>query len=310
MNPHRLKAYLLLLMVAVIWGIAGPVIKITLGKIPPDLFILYRFLISTLITLPFFLVKGIKIPKEKISRLELASYCLLNSSVTLGLLFWGTAKTSLLSMSLIELLGPLLLMAAGFLFLKDQITKREKIGALIAFAGAGITGLSPLLGTGHRDGELFGNFLIFLSLISGAVCGVLAKKLMRKDISPALLANLSFLVGFITTFPFVIFNHGFSYALTPLTSASVGTWLVIFYMALISGNLAYILNNMGQKTIELSEAAPFAYLYPLFSALLAIVFLGDKLTFTLAAGSVMTLAGVLIAETKTRLEIVKKKRYN
>ncbi|PJA42810.1 EamA family transporter, partial [Candidatus Woesebacteria bacterium CG_4_9_14_3_um_filter_39_10] len=43
MNPHRLKAYILLLIVAVIWGIAGPVIKFTLGGFPPLLFLTYRF---------------------------------------------------------------------------------------------------------------------------------------------------------------------------------------------------------------------------------------------------------------------------
>ena len=71
-------------------------------------------------------------------------------------------------------------------------------------------------------------------------------------------------------------------------------------MAVVSGNIAYILNNMGQKTIELSEAAPFAYLYPIFSAILAVILLGDKLTTTIIVGSIITLTGVVIAETKKR----------
>jgi drug/metabolite transporter (DMT)-like permease len=206
-------------------------------------------------------------------------------------------------MSLIELFGPLLLIAAGYFFLNDRVTKREGLGALIAFAGAGVIGIGPILGTSKRDGELFGNFLIFLSLFSGAICGVLAKKLMRKDVSPALLANLSFPVGFITILPFVLIKGGLGYSLSPLTTASPTVWLGILYMALISGNLAYILNNMGQKTIELSEAATFAYLYPLFSAILAIALLQDKLTLPLILGSIITLSGVVIAEWK-------KKSYN
>lgn len=302
MNPHRLKAYFLLLIVAVIWGIAGPVIKITLGKIPPDLFILYRFFLSTLIALFFFVVKGLKLPKEKSTLIQLFIYCLLNSSISLGLLFWGTSKTSLLNMSLIELFGPLLLVLAGYFFLKDKITRREKAGTIVAFIGASVIGISPLLKTEGSEGNLFGNILIFLALVSSAVCGVLVKKLMKKGVSPVLLANLSFVVGFFTVLPFVIIKSGFNYSLSLFGTADLRVWLGIAYMAIVSGNIAYILNNRGQKTIELSEAAPFAYLYPIFSAVLAVILLGDKLTPPILLGSLVTLVGVVIAETK-------KKRY-
>lgn len=302
MNPHRLKAYFLLLIVAVIWGIAGPVIKITLGKIPPDLFILYRFFFSTLIALFFFVVKGLKLPKEKSTLIQLFIYCLLNSSISLGLLFWGTSKTSLLNMSLIELFGPLLLVLAGYFFLKDKITRREKVGTIVAFIGASVIGISPLLKTEGSEGHLFGNILIFLALVSSAVCGVLVKKLMKKGVSPTLLANLSFVVGFFTVLPFVIIKSGLNYGLSLFGTADLRVWLGITYMAIVSGNIAYILNNRGQKTIELSEAAPFAYLYPIFSAILAVILLGDKLTPPILLGSLVTLVGVVIAETK-------KKRY-
>ena len=300
MNPHRLKAYFLLLIVAVIWGIAGPVIKITLGKIPPDLFILYRFFISGILAILFFAISGIKLPKDKSTLIQLFVYCIFNSSITLGLLFWGTSKTSLLDMSLISLFGPLLLVAAGYFFLKDRITKREKIGTLIAFIGALIIGTSPIINTSSSDGKLLGNILIFLSLLSSAACGILVKKLMKNGVAPTLLANLSFVVGFLTILPFVIIKSGISYSLSPLGSADFGVWLGIAYMAIISGNIAYILNNMGQKTIELSEAAPFAYLYPIFSAILAVILLGDKLTTPIVFGSLITLIGVVIAETKKR----------
>ncbi|KKQ92461.1 MAG: hypothetical protein UT58_C0024G0006 [Microgenomates group bacterium GW2011_GWC1_39_7b] len=303
MEKHRLKAYILLLITAVIWGIAGLVIKATLDKIPADLFILYRFAVSTIVSVIFFAIQGIKLPKDKISLFQLFLYCLLNSSVSLGLLFWGTSKTSLLDMSLISLFGPLLLTAAGYIFLKDKITKQEKIGTTIAFIGALLIGISPLIGSSGTEGELFGNILIFLSLVSGAICGILAKKLMRNGVSPNLLANLSFVVGFITILPFVIIKSGAAYSLSLLGNSDINIWSGIVFMAVVSGNLAYILNNMGQKTIELSEAAPFAYLYPIFSAILATIFLGDRFTLPIILGAVVTFAGVILAETK-------KRRYN
>ena len=85
----RIKAYLLLLLVSVIWGIASPVIKFTLFGIEPDLFLAYRFAISTLISIITFIIMGVKLPKDfKLIGL-IFLYGFLNSVVSLGFLFFG-----------------------------------------------------------------------------------------------------------------------------------------------------------------------------------------------------------------------------
>ena len=56
MNPARLRAYLMLLVVAVIWGIATPIIKYTLEGFSPVIFLTYRFGISTVIAIVIFAV--------------------------------------------------------------------------------------------------------------------------------------------------------------------------------------------------------------------------------------------------------------
>ena len=54
MKPAK-KAYLYLLLAAIIWGVAGPVIKIGLDDLSYDVFLTGRFLISALIAIPFLL---------------------------------------------------------------------------------------------------------------------------------------------------------------------------------------------------------------------------------------------------------------
>ena len=44
---HRYTAYFLLLVVSIIWGVAGPVIKFTLGYFPPIIFLTYRFALAS-----------------------------------------------------------------------------------------------------------------------------------------------------------------------------------------------------------------------------------------------------------------------
>ena len=301
MNPARLKAYILLLIVGVIWGIAGPVIKLTLGEIDPAPFLLYRFLISSLIALPA-LIKGFRYLKTP-GLFLIIVYALLNSTATLGLLFWGTDNTTLLDMSLISLTGPILMMLLGYLFLGDKITRREKIGTSIALVGSLVIALEPIASNDHGGERLFGNILIILSLVCGAISGYLAKKLLREGFSPVFLTNISFVVGFVSLIPIVFSITSMSELSSTFYNLPLEGHLGILYMAIFSGTVAYTLNNMGQKTIELSEAALFSYLHPIISATIAVVFLGDALSTQIILGGTVAAVGVVIAE-------VKKKSYN
>ena len=300
MNPHRLRAYIFLLIVAVIWGIAGPVIKLTLKGLPPDIFLLYRFFISSIVAVIIFITTGIKFPKEpKIIR-DIVIYAFLNSIVTLGLLFWGMNKTSVLDMSLISLFGPILIILAGAIFLKDHITTRERIGIAIAFVGSALLVVEPLLKNHNGQSGFWGNLLILASLTSSAFCGVMLKKLLRRGIPPSFLANITFLIGFLTLLPFIMIKYNLAGSFSIIKNAPFPYHLGVIYMAIFSGTIAYGLYNLGQKTIELSEAALFAYLHPIFSAIIAITVLGDKLTTPVIIGSVVVFVGVMVAEMKKR----------
>ena len=122
MNPHRLKAYFLLTIVTIIWGVAEPVIKYTLGGFPPLLFLTYRFGLSTLVALITFSLFGFHFPKGNKLRLELCLYGFVTSTLSLGLLFFGLEKTTVLDATLITLINPLLISFAGVYFLKEHIT--------------------------------------------------------------------------------------------------------------------------------------------------------------------------------------------
>ncbi len=302
MKTARLKAYAELLIVALIWGIAGPVIKVTLKNLSPDVFLLYRFFLSSLISFFVIYIKRVKGPKDVSQKLLALLFAFLTSTCSLGFLFWGTNETTLLDMSLISLFGPVMMMVFGFVFLKEHMSKRMKIGAGIAFLGSLAVAIEPLvLGSSHGSGygnQLLGNVLVFLSLLSGTFSGLLAKKLMRQGVSPSYLANYAFLIGFITLAPITVFLRPPTETIAQIASAGILDHLGVFYMAYLSGTVAYTLTNMAQKTIELSETAIFSYLYPIISAVLAVILLGDKLSAYTIGGCAVTFAGVFISEFK------------
>lgn len=282
MKTHRFTAYLLLIVVSIIWAVAGPVIKYVLGEVPPLTFLLYRFAVSSIVALITFVFTGVHLPKKFSTLLLLLLYGFITSTVTLGLLFVGLKETTVLEMSLISLIGPLMIAIAGVAFLREHITKREKMGMAIALGGTALTVIAPM--------QLSGNLLIILYLIANTVSVIICKKLLRLGVSPSLMTNLTFIIGFITTLPLVG-------PLGPI-HLSINSIIGIVFLGAISGSLAYYMGNKAQKTIEVSEAGLFSYLYPLLSMPLAVIWLHEQVTLAYVIGAVIVAIGVVIAELK------------
>jgi drug/metabolite transporter (DMT)-like permease len=303
-NPYRLRSYFLFLIVSIIWAVAGPIIKFVLGELPPLVFLTYRFFISGILGLFYFIFTGFHLPKNLGTIIKLIIFSLFTTTFALGLLFWGLKDTTVLDMSIITLASPLVITVAGVIFLREHVTKREKTGMAIALVGALLTIIEPILNNGQSSlTKLSGNLLIASYLFVNAVPVVMAKKLLRQGVKPGILANLPFIFGFATLFPFLLLQSGFSETIGFLKTVSLEAHLGVFYMAVLSGTLAYWLSNIAQKTIEISESALFTYLYPILSIPLAILWLKEKVTITFVAGAIIVLIGVVIAEFK-------KKRYN
>ena len=300
MTPARIKAYFYLTLVALIWGIATPVIKYTLGGISPLPFLTYRFAISGVIGGIFLLFTARHLKTIFTNFLEVVLYGFLTTTFALGILFFGIEKTTVLDTALISAVGPLLTALAGVVFLKETITAREKLGIAVAFSGTLVTVFEPIFNGGLGSIQITGNFLVVGYLVVMAFSSILAKKLVRKDVDPLALTNVAFIVGFLTLLPFSLKQASASQLTNQIVSLSPNFQLGVWYMAAISGTLGYALWIRGQKTIEVSEAGVFNYLIPIFAAPLGVVWLGEKITPVFILGATLITIGVVIAEWKKR----------
>src|SRR3989344_2232853 len=237
MHPVRLRAYILLLIASAIWGVAGPVIKYTLGGIDALTFLVYRFGISTLIALIFFPKITFHLPKDPKVLLWLFVTAVFSSTIGIGLLFFGLETTTVLDMTLITLMAPLLAACSGVRFLHERITLREKVGMGIALIGTFFTVIEPLT-SGIGDGlQTSGNALILLYLISTIVPAVLTKKLLRAKVKPLTITNMEFIVGFVTLLPFLLIRTPLPELSNQLTKLPITYHTGVWYMALLSGTL-------------------------------------------------------------------------
>jgi len=303
MNPQRVRAYTYLLIVVLIWGASGPIIKFTLGGIDPLPFLAYRFTISAIFSLIFFLEKikrGRKFKQLRENFPIVVLYGILAVPLALGILFFALDKSTVLDLTLIGVIGPLMVTFGGAIFFRDHFTHREKIGIGIVLLGVLLNSFYPIFKAGYQV-RLTGNLLLLLFLFADSSATLVAKRVVQKKVKSGNLTNMAFIIGAVILIPLAVFVYGAGNLIDTILTLPLKYHLGVWYMALLSGNLAYFLYVRGQRSIEVSEAVLFNYLQPLVMIPLAIFWLGEKLSASFMVGAIIIAIGLFIAEYKRSL---------
>lgn len=297
----RTKAYIYLIITIVIWGVAGPVIKNTLNYFDPVIFLTYRFFLTSLVLIPMILFfhPHILTTLNNLTAKDWLIFIgssLLGTTIQLLLLFKGFELTSSIDGVLISSTSPILSVLAGWWLLKEHVTRREKIGAVIAFLGSVVIIIKPMLET-HKlfSGNSLGNLLILLANFAWVGHSIISKTQLRHNLSPILITTANFFIGFLSMSVILFFSRSMNYE--PITN-NLSAHLGVVYMALLSGALAYFLFQKAQKSIETSEANTFLFLQPVVATPLAYLWLGENVSATFIFGSVIIGLGVILSNLK------------
>src|SRR3989304_9894704 len=102
----RAKAYLALLTMAVIWGVALPLVKPSLEHVSPSQFLYFRYLIAAPLLLPVFIGYAFKLKLSLKTYLKIIALEILGTPIALTILYQGLKLTSGLEASLLGAAGP------------------------------------------------------------------------------------------------------------------------------------------------------------------------------------------------------------
>lgn len=290
----RATAYLLLLLSSIIWGVAGPVIKYTLDFLPPFNFLFWRFVITSLVTLPIFVWYLKKHPIKLAWLPHLIVLGVLATTINLSFVFLGFDRTSAMEGTLLGAMSPVFVAIGGIVFLKEKVTRRELAGIALAVGGTVFTVLEPLIAGGFLGREAaLGNFFMLLYGISWMIYVLLAKRWAKLGMRPFHVVAVSFFVGPPTFLPAALLERG---QLFPLWTVSLNAMAGLLYMSILSSLVAYTAYQVGLWIIEASEADVFNYLHPIWAAPFALTWLGERITLTFLVGAFLIALGVVIAE--------------
>jgi drug/metabolite transporter (DMT)-like permease len=103
------------------------------------------------------------------------------------------------------------------------------------------------------------------------------------------------IVGLAAIFPFYLleFTGGKSFEVTTATVVTIG------YVAVFASVLAFIFWNAAIRAIGANKAGPFVHLMPVFSTILAVLFLEETLAWHHAYGAALIFAGILMTTFRT-----------
>lgn len=279
---------------SIIWGIATPILKLTLQSIPPFTLAYLRFIIALAIVMPIFFLKGYwkKIYPSDLKQILLAG--ILGITLNIGLLFLGASFTTGVHISVLMATIPTFTVLAAVVFLQEKIKSHTIIGMIISFIGTIIIIGQPLLDR-QLQGEttIIGDLLILGSVIAWAIYTIVNKEIAAKY-QPLSILPIIFLIGTVSFLPlaYLEFRQNPFWILSVSKIAVFGT----LYYGLLSSIAAYFLFTWGLTYASATHAGIETYLIPLVSLPASSVILHEKVDIFFVLGAILILFGLIICE--------------
>lgn len=223
--------------------------------------------------------------------------CMIVGSTTILLI--ALNLTTALNVSLINAVQPVLTVLLAVVFLNDRMTKGSILGIFSALLGVVI-----MLSSGQwavlSNLQFNAGDLIALAAMFGLASYALKLRTLPKELSVVESLFGITLAGSVMLLPFYILES-IAYATVPLRAS---TMIVVLELALLVSVFGNLMWNLGNQIIGPSRAAIFINLIPLFGAILAVTFLGEKILAYHLAGAMMICLGVwLVMGVRPRSDI-------
>lgn len=319
--PNKLiTAHLSLLVAGIMWAAAGPIIKITLGYIPPATFLFLRFLIVCILLLPYIIYELLKVRIDKADYFNLILLGI-SSQSAIYFVFLAYNYTSVLDINIIGVIGSILTVYFGHYFYKEKIDPKLTWGLILTSIGTLIVFIEPIFNKEQSftqiENRLVGNLLAIIYNLAWVIYLIWSKmsmgeksnqlrntlkflhmKPMKNKYSPSLIVTISFYVGLITILPLAIYENLIQGSIFNITTIEPIGLMGLLYMAIVSSIMAYMLYEYGLEYAKVSDTALYGYLQPILTIPFAYYLVGEIPNIYMIIGGIIITLGVVIAEAR------------
>ena len=284
---------LLYLATVAIWGSSWLGIKLQLGVVPPELSVLYRFIVASALLLGWCWLRGLNLRFAWRQHVAMAMVGVPLFSLNYVIFYVATAylTSGLVAVTFSTIL--IMNIVFGALLIGSPIRPRVALGALFGLAGLSLVFWKDLAGFDTSSNGLIGLGLSLIATAFASLGNVASARNQRAGI-PVLQGNaIGMAYGALCTL-IVVLLRGTTLAFDP-SPLYVGGVLYLAVVASIFGFGCY-LTLLGR--IGADRAAYTSVVFPLVALGLSTIFEGFVWTTPALAGVVLILAGNVIVLAK------------
>ncbi|MFJ7972604.1 DMT family transporter [Psychrobacillus sp. NPDC096389] len=278
------QANWMLASVSAAWGASYIFMKLLVDEIPPITIVALRFGIAFIVMLAIFFQKLIHVDAKTLKYSAIVGALLCGIFIAL---MYGVKNTTASTAGFLTSTTVILVPVLQIFITRKIPDKKIVCGVLIV-----TTGLAALL-VGDDFNIASGAFLCLVAAFLYAVHIIITNRFVGEvDALQLGIYQLGFATLFAATGTF-IFE-------TPVLPNSAVHWLSILGLALICSAYGFVMQPIAQKYTTPESAGFLFSLEPIFSAILAFIFLHENMGLQGYFGALVILAGVLIANATSK----------
>ncbi|MCP5159343.1 MAG: DMT family transporter [Gammaproteobacteria bacterium] len=202
----------------------------------------------------------------------------------------GLQTTTVTNAVIMLSITPVLIVALSFLLLRQTVTSWQVLGIILSLSGVltivGHGDLGSLMRWGVNSGDLW----ILAAVFSWALYSV-CLRWRPAELDPLNFQAATMIIGVVILAPL----YGWDLAHDRIFILNTAAVVSILYLALFPSILAYIFWNRAVAELGANRTGQFLHLMPAFGAVLAMIFLGERLYAFHAAGITLIATGIWLA---------------
>ncbi len=211
------------------------------------------------------------------------------------LIYLAMQTTTAINAVLVNSCIPIIIVVISWLMFREKLRLRQIIGVIISLGGVLLIlakgEVTSLMQLQFNQGDL----LVLAAAFIWAWYSVNLKK-FPQGLDPIAYLTGIIMVGLVFILPIYLVEIQ-SGNVVQFTQATV---LSVLYVAFFASVLSFIFWNRAVREVGANRAGPFIHLMPVFSSILAIVFLGETLLGYHIKGIALVFIGILLATLTLR----------
>lgn len=277
----KYKGYVLLTITIIFFSTFEVVASTMKNTMSPLQITFLRFFFGGLVLLPAVIRKKERIrAKDLLFFLELG---VINTVVSMGALQLSVNLGKASTAAILFSSNPIFVMLFSAVILKEKVTVNRIICVVL-----GILGIVLITFKGNVGGDT--GISLVLAVVSSLTFGLytVLGKMKSEGLSSITMISFSAIFGSVFYLPILIFNK------IPVFYVPNGAILKMVYLTVFVSGIAYITYMEALKILTASKGAMVYFLKPALASVLAVVFLGESLSFKTLMGMVLVLIGMYI----------------